>query len=78
MKTSALAALTLTVALAVTAPALAQTSPSGGIGSLTPPPSQTPAPDQAQGPPPGQPPPATSPDDRNRPVQAPPSTSSQQ
>ena len=76
MKISALAALTLV--LAVAAPALAQTSPSGGIGSLTPPPSQTPAPDQAQGPPPGQPPPATSPDDRNRPVQAPSSTSSQQ
>jgi hypothetical protein len=74
MKISALVAL----ALAVAAPALAQTSPSGGIGSLTPPPSQTPAPDQAQGPPPGQPPPATSPDDRNRPVQAPSSTSSQQ
>ena len=74
MKISALVAL----ALAVAAPALAQTSPSGGIGSLTPPPSQTPAPDQAQGRPPGQPAPTTSPDDRNRPVQAPSSTSSQQ
>jgi hypothetical protein len=74
MKISALVAL----ALAVAAPAVAQTSPSGGIGSLTPPPSQTPASDQAQGPPPGQPTPATSPDDRNRPVQAPSSTSSQQ
>ena len=74
MKVAGLAAL----GLAIAAPALAQTSPSGGIGSLTPPPSQTPAPDQAQGPPPGQPPPATSPDDRNRPVQAPSTTSSQQ
>jgi hypothetical protein len=74
MKISALAALALVGA----APALAQTSPSGGIGSLTPPPSQTPAPDQAQGPPPGQPTPATSPDDRNRPVQAPSTNSSQQ
>ena len=66
MKISALAAL----AVAVAAPALAQTSPSGGIGSLTPPPSQAPAPDQAQGSPAGQPAP-TNPDDRNRPVQAP-------
>ena len=73
MKISALAAL----GLAVTAPALAQTSPSGGIGSLTPPPSQTPAPDQAQGAPTGQPAPAN-PGDRTRPVQAPSSTSSQQ
>ena len=74
MKISALLAL----ALAIATPALAQTSPSGGIGSLTPPPSQTPAPDQAQGLPPGQQPPATSPDDRNRPVQAPSTNSSQQ
>jgi hypothetical protein len=57
-----------------TLPALAQTSPNGGIGSLTPPPSQAP-PDQAQGRPAGQP--APTPDDRNRPVQAP-STGSQQ
>jgi hypothetical protein len=73
MKIAGLAAL----ALAVTAPALAQTSPNGGIGSLTPPPSQ--APGQAQGAPAGgQPTPATSPDGRSQPVQAPPSTSSQQ
>ena len=64
-------------ALAIAAPALAQTSPSGGIGSLTPPTPQTPAPDQAQGPATGQPAPASSPDDRGRPVQAPASTSSQ-
>ena len=72
MKIAGLAAL----ALAVTAPALAQTSPNGGIGSLTPPPSQTP--DQAQGAPAGQPAPATKPDDRSRPAQTPSSTSSQQ
>ncbi len=72
MKIAALAAL----ALAVAGPAVAQTSPSGSIGTLTPPPSQTPAPDQAQGPPAGQP--APKPDDRGRPVQAPSSTSSQQ
>jgi len=69
MKITGLAAL----ALAIAAPALAQTSPSGGIGSLTPPATQTPMPDQAQ----GQPAPATSPDDRGRPVQAPASTNSQ-
>lgn len=74
MKITGLAAL----ALAVAAPALAQTSPSGGIGSLAPQPLQAPAPDQAQGPPTGQPAPATGPDDRNRPVQAPSNTSSQQ
>ena len=73
MKTSALAALALVVA----APAVAQTSPSGSIGTLTPPPSQTPASDQAERPAAG-PPPATKPDDRNRPVQAPSSTSGQQ
>ena len=73
MKITGLAALTLAIA----APALAQTSPSGGIGSLTPPPTQAPAPDQAQGPATGQPAPANSPDDRGRPVQAPASTSSQ-
>lgn len=61
MKITGLAAL----ALAVAVPALAQTSPSGGIGSLTPQPLQAPAP-------------ATGPDDRNRPVQAPSNTSSQQ
>jgi hypothetical protein len=72
MKITGLAAL----ALAIAAPALAQTSPSGGIGSLTPPATQTPAPDQAQGPA-SQPAPANSPDDRGRPVQAPASTSSQ-
>ena len=55
-----------------TLPALAQTSPNGGIGSLTPPPSQAP-PDQGR--PAGQP--APTPDDRNRPVQAP-GTGSQQ
>jgi hypothetical protein len=65
----------LFLAFAVATPALAQTSPSGGIGTLPPPPSQTP--DQAQGPPAGQPAPAASPDDRGRPVQAPSSTGSQ-
>ena len=78
MKISALVALALACVAPALTPALAQTSPNGGIGSLTPPPSQTPAPDQAQGRPPGQPAPTTSPDDRNRPVQAPSSTSSQQ
>jgi hypothetical protein len=73
IKVMGLAAL----ALAIAAPALAQTSPSGGIGSLTPPAPQTPAPDQAQGPATGQPAPTSSPDDRGRPVQAPSSTSSQ-
>ena len=73
MKIPGLAAL----ALAIAAPALAQTSPSGGIGSLTPPPSQTPAPDQAQGPATGRPAPTSNPDDRGRPVQAPSSTSTQ-
>ena len=43
MKIIVLAALALSIA----APALAQTSPNGGIGSLTPP---APTPDQAQGP----------------------------
>ena len=62
MKISALVAL----ALAIAVPALAQTSPNGGIGSLTPPPTQTPAPDQAQGPPAGQPAPAPKPDDRSQ------------
>jgi hypothetical protein len=59
------------LALAIAAPAMAQTSPSGSIGSLTPPAPQTPATDQAQGPATGQPAPASSPDDRGRPVQAP-------
>jgi hypothetical protein len=72
MKIAGLAAL----ALAFAAPALAQTSPSGGIGSLTPPPSQTS--DQTPGAPTGRPAPATNPDDRSRPVQAPSSSSSQQ
>jgi hypothetical protein len=72
-KITGLAAL----ALAIAAPVLAQTSPSGGIGSLTPPATQTPAPDQAQGPPTGQPAPANSPDDRGRPVPAPSNTSRQ-
>jgi hypothetical protein len=67
----------LAVAAPALVPALAQTSPSGGIGSLTPPASQTTRPDQAQGPATGQPAPATNPDDRGRPVQAPSSTSSQ-
>jgi hypothetical protein len=71
MKIMGLAAL----ALAFAAPALAQTSPSGGIGSLSPSPSQTS--DQAQGAPTGQPAPASIPDDRSRPVQAPSSSSSQ-
>ena len=76
MKISALIALALACAAPALEPALAQTSPSGGIGSLTPPPSQTP--DQAQGAPAGgQPTPATNPDERSRPVQAPPSTGSQ-
>jgi hypothetical protein len=70
-KITGLAAL----ALAVAAPAVAQTSPSGGIGSLTPPPSQTS--DQAQGAPAGQPAPATSPDERSRPVRSPSTSSSQ-
>lgn len=70
MRITGLAAL----ALAIAAPALAQTSPSGGIGSL-PPASQTPAPDQAQSPAPGQPAPRTNPDDRNRPMPALSSTS---
>ena len=73
MKITGLAAL----ALAIAAPAVAQTSPSGGIGSLTPPATQTPAPDQAQGPAIVQPAPASRPDDRGRPVQAPSNTSSQ-
>ena len=73
MKIPGLAAL----ALAIAAPALAQTSPSGGIGSLTPPATQAPAPDQAQGPATGQPAPASCPDDRGRPVQVPSNTSSQ-
>jgi hypothetical protein len=51
MKITGLAAL----ALAIAAPALAQTSPSGGIGALPPPASQTPVPDQAQSPAPVQP-----------------------
>jgi hypothetical protein len=59
------------LALAIAAPAMAQTSPSGSIGSLTPPAPQAPATDQAQGPATGQPAPASSPDDRGRPVQAP-------
>jgi hypothetical protein len=52
MKIAALAVL----ALAVATPALAQTSPSGGIGNLPPPPppSTTPSPDQAQTPPSGE------------------------
>lgn len=70
MKLTALAAL----AFAIATPALAQTSPNGGIGSLTPP---TPAPDQAQGPASAQPAPDTKPDDRNRPVQEPSKTRSQ-
>ncbi len=71
------AAPVLFLAFAIAAPSLAQTSPSGGIGSLTPPPPQTP--DQAHGPPAaGHPTPATRSDDRSRPVQAPSSTSSQQ
>lgn len=80
MKMSALAAIpVLFLAFALATPALAQTSPSGGIGSLTPPPSQTPAPDQAQPPPAGSgPTPAIGADDRRRPLQAPSSTSSQQ
>lgn len=73
MKITGLAALVLAIA----APALAQTSPSGGIGSLPPPASQTPTPDQAQGPATSQPAPATSPDDRSRPTSVPSSTSSQ-
>ena len=78
MKIAGLAAAPmLFLAFAIAAPALAQTSPSGGIGSLTPPPPQTP--DQAHSPPAAGPPTTTtSPDDRNRPVQAPSSTSSQQ
>jgi hypothetical protein len=73
MKITGLAAL----ALAIAAPAFAQTSPSGGIGSLTPPATQTPAPDQAQGPATANPAPATRPDDRSRPVQPPSNTSNQ-
>ena len=74
MKITGLAAL----ALAIAAPALAQTSPNGGIGSLTPPATQTPTPDQAQGPATSQPAPATSPDDRSRPTSVPSSTGRQQ
>ena len=74
MKIGGLTAL----ALAIAAAASAQTSPSGGIGPLTPPPSQVPAPDQAQGQRADKPAAATSPDDRNRPMQAPSSNSSQQ
>ena len=73
MKIPGLAAL----GLAIAAPALAQTSPSGGIGSLTPPATQTPAPDQAQGPATVQPAPASRPNDRSRPVQPPSNTSNQ-
>jgi hypothetical protein len=73
MKITGLAAV---LALAIAAPALAQTSPSGGIGSLPPPASQTPAPEQAQGPAPGQPAPTTSPDDRGRSTSVPSSTGS--
>ena len=54
----------LTLAIGNTA-VLAQTSPSGGIGTL-PPASESPTPDQAQGPP------SPSPDDRNRPTPSPP------
>jgi hypothetical protein len=73
MKITGLAAV---LALAIAAPALAQTSPSGGIGSLPPPASQPPAPDQAQGPATSRPAPATSPDDRSRPPPAPPNAGS--
>jgi hypothetical protein len=72
MKIAGLAAV---LAFAIAVPALAQTSPNGGIGSLPPPASQTPAPDQAQGPAPSRPAPATSPDDRSRPTSGPSSTS---
>ncbi len=74
MKIIGLAAV---IAFAIAVPALAQTSPSGGIGTLPPPASQTPTPDQAQGPAPGRPAPTTSPDDRSRPSSAPSSTSTQ-
>lgn len=74
MKITGLAAV---LALAIAAPALAQTSPNGGIGSLTPPASQTPAPDQTQGPATSRPAPATSPDDRSRPTSGPSSTTTQ-
>lgn len=77
MKIAGLAAAPmLFLALAAATPALAQTSPNGGIGPPTRPP--LPTPDQAQGTPAGQPAPATKPDDRSRPVQTPSSSSSQQ
>jgi hypothetical protein len=72
MKFTGLAAL----AFAIAAPALAQTSPSGGIGA-PPPASQTPAPDRAQSPAPAQPALRANPDDRNRPMPPPSSTSIQ-
>jgi hypothetical protein len=71
MKVAGLASL----APAIAAPALAQTGPSGGIGSL--PPSQAPTTDQAQSPAPSQSAPGTNPDDRNRPTPAPSGTRSQ-